>query len=489
MILNENLRADGRGLKDVRHIEIETNILPSVHSSCLFTRGQTQALIALTLGDGKDAQSYDLLTTKDTLYENFMVHYNFPGFSVGEASMLRAPGRRELGHGNLAKRALSPSFSLSKSETIRLVSEILESNGSSSMATVCGGSLALKAAGVDVKKLIAGVAMGLVVEDDRYAILTDIMGLEDHDGDMDFKIAGSCDGITALQMDIKLGGVDQTILKEAIAQASEAKDHILSIMEKASSEIVLNSNALPSIESFSLKLKELAYYKQRLSEYENALESYDSFLKLNAPMMKKLYNSELTMLLEMLYTNKIALRRSLIPLTQDVIEYINQAQKQSLFIEKIVKLKELKENYELKTRTNIEHLSGDFTMMYERLRVGSRLTKEIITTPSFAPMIQKISKKAKIKSRKADEILFSATTKEQEFINVSQIHLAFSNSQSSLMEFLLSYNKLKSKTIEELSELYCKMVLMYEDEYRRDSQYFEYKSQKFLKVYYADKFR
>jgi hypothetical protein len=244
-----------------------------------------------------------------------------------------------------------------------------------------------------------------------------------------------------------------------------------------------------SIESFSLKLKELAYYKQRLSEYENALESYDSFLKLNAPMMKKLYNSELTMLLEMLYTNKIALRRSLIPLTQDVIEYINQAQKQSLFIEKIVKLKELKENYELKTRTNIEHLSGDFTMMYERLRVGSRLTKEIITTPSFAPMIQKISKKAKIKSRKADEILFSATTKEQEFINVSQIHLAFSNSQSSLMEFLLSYNKLKSKTIEELSELYCKMVLMYEDEYRRDSQYFEYKSQKFLKVYYADKFR
>ena len=244
-----------------------------------------------------------------------------------------------------------------------------------------------------------------------------------------------------------------------------------------------------SIESFSLKLKELAYYKQRLSEYENALESYDSFLKLNAPMMKKLYNSELTMLLEMLYTNKIALRRSLIPLTQDVIEYINQAQKQSLFIEKIVKLKELKENYELKTRTNIEHLSGDFTMMYETLRVGSRLTKEIITTPSFAPMIQKISKKAKIKSKKADEILFSATTKTQEFINVSQIHLAFSNSQSSLMEFLLSYNKLKSKTIEELSELYCKMVLMYEDEYRRDSHYFEYKSQKFLKVYYADKFR
>ena len=244
-----------------------------------------------------------------------------------------------------------------------------------------------------------------------------------------------------------------------------------------------------SIESFSLKVKELEYYKQRLSEYENALEGYDSFLKLNAPMMKKLYNSELTMLLEMLYTNKIALRKNLIPLTQDVIEYINQAQKQSLFIEKIVKLKELKDNYEFKTKTNIEHLSSDFKMMQETLRIGSRLTKEIIHTQSFAQMIQKISKKADIKSKKADEIVFTEATKEQEFINVAQIHLAFSNSQSSLMEFLLSYGKLKSKTIEELSELYCKMVLMYEDEYRQDNQYFEYKSQKFLKVYYADKFR
>ncbi len=254
-ILSEGKRADGRGLRDVRDIEIETNILPSVHSSCLFTRGQTQALVALTLGDSKDAQSYDLLTSKETLYENFMVHYNFPGFSVGEASMLKAPGRRELGHGNLAKRALMPSFKLPKSETIRLVSEILESNGSSSMATVCGGSLALKAAGVKVEKLIAGVAMGLVVEDDRYAILTDIMGLEDHDGDMDFKIAGSREGITALQMDIKLGGISKEILKEAIDQASKAKDHILSIMEDASKKIVLNSNALPSINSFDLDSK------------------------------------------------------------------------------------------------------------------------------------------------------------------------------------------------------------------------------------------
>ena len=255
MILDEGKRADGRGLKEVRPIDIETNILPSVHSSCLFTRGQTQALVALTLGDSKDAQSYDLLTSKETLYENFMVHYNFPGFCVGEPSPLKPPGRRELGHGNLAKRALMPSFKLSKKETVRVVSEILESNGSSSMATVCGGSLALKAAGLDVKKLIAGVAMGLVVEDDRYAILSDIMGLEDHDGDMDFKIAGSKDGITALQMDIKLGGVSKEILKEAIDQASEAKDHILSIMHSASEEIVLNSNALPTVETFEIDSK------------------------------------------------------------------------------------------------------------------------------------------------------------------------------------------------------------------------------------------
>jgi polyribonucleotide nucleotidyltransferase len=252
MILEEGKRADGRGLKEVRDISIETNILPSVHSSCLFTRGQTQALIALTLGNAKDAQQYELLSSSETQYENFMVHYNFPGFSVGEASMLRAAGRRELGHGNLAKRAIEPSINISKSETIRIVSEVLESNGSSSMATVCGGSLALKAANLDVDKLVAGVAMGLVVEEDKYAILTDIMGLEDHDGDMDFKIAGTRDGITALQMDIKLGGVDQQILKEAIYQASEARDHILSLMEKAADAIELNENALPSKSVFSL---------------------------------------------------------------------------------------------------------------------------------------------------------------------------------------------------------------------------------------------
>ena len=252
MILVEGKRADGRGLKDVRHIEIETNILPSVHSSCLFTRGQTQALVTLTLGNSKDAQMFDRLTSKDSEYENFMVHYNFPGFSVGEASPLRAPGRRELGHGNLAKRALEPSLEIDKDTTVRLVSEILESNGSSSMATVCGGSLALRAAGLETTKLVAGVAMGLVVEDDKKAILTDIMGLEDHDGDMDFKVTGSRDGITAMQMDIKLGGIDNETLKNALEQAKEAREHILAIMEEADSKIVLNENALPSAISFHL---------------------------------------------------------------------------------------------------------------------------------------------------------------------------------------------------------------------------------------------
>ena len=252
MILEERKRADGRGLREVRPIDIETNILPSVHSSCLFTRGQTQALVTVTLGSSKDAQMYDLLTDKEAHYENFMVHYNFPGFSVGEASPLRPPGRRELGHGNLAKRALEPTIMLDSDQTVRIVSEILESNGSSSMATVCGGSLALKAAGIEVQKLVAGVAMGLVVEADKYAILTDIMGLEDHDGDMDFKIAGTKDGITALQMDIKLGGIDHKTLKEALDQAEEAKLHILGIMEDAAEKISLNEKALPSRSVFTL---------------------------------------------------------------------------------------------------------------------------------------------------------------------------------------------------------------------------------------------
>ncbi|EAK9869802.1 polyribonucleotide nucleotidyltransferase [Campylobacter lari] len=251
-IINENKRADGRGLKDVRKIDIETNILPSAHGSCLFTRGQTQALVVVTLGNDNDAQMSDMLTEKNPICEKFMVNYNFPGFSVGEASPIKAPGRRELGHGNLAKRALYPSVDADYIHTIRLVSEILESNGSSSMATVCGGALALRAAGVKSEKLVAGVAMGLVFEEEKYAILTDIMGLEDHDGDMDFKVAGSHDGITALQMDIKLGGIEQKVLQEALYQAKEARGYILNLMQEACEKIIVNEAILPKVEIFNV---------------------------------------------------------------------------------------------------------------------------------------------------------------------------------------------------------------------------------------------
>lgn len=249
MILKDRVRADGRGLKTVRPISIETNILPSAHSSCLFTRGETQALVVGTLGGPKDGQMFETLTEKSTDVERFMVHYNFPGFSVGEAKPIFGVGRRELGHGNLAKKALESTISKDFTDTIRIVSEILESNGSSSMATVCGGSLALKAAGIEISGLVAGVAMGLITENNEYAILTDIMGLEDHDGDMDFKVAGTKNGITALQMDIKLGGIELSVLDEALMQAKEGRLHILDIMEKASSDIK-PSDALPMIEQF-----------------------------------------------------------------------------------------------------------------------------------------------------------------------------------------------------------------------------------------------
>ena len=251
-IIKKGVRADGRGLKEVRQINIETNILPKAHGSCLFTRGQTQALAVVTLGSDQDSQMFETLTEKGVQTETFMVNYNFPGFSVGEAGPMRPPGRRELGHGNLAKRALSPTIDMNNLHTIRLVSEILESNGSSSMATVCGGSLALRAAGVNTSALVAGVAMGMVFEDDEYAILTDIMGLEDHDGDMDFKVAGTKDGITALQMDIKLGGIELNVLKEALYQAKEARAHILDIMEEANEKIELNDEVLPKLELFSV---------------------------------------------------------------------------------------------------------------------------------------------------------------------------------------------------------------------------------------------
>jgi len=183
--------------------------------------------------------------------ENFMVHYNFPGFSVGEASPVMGTKRRELGHGNLAKRALESSIDLD-GQTVRLVSEVLESNGSSSMATVCGGYMALRAADIPVSDTIAGIAMGMVSEGDKYAILSDIMGLEDHDGDMDFKVTGSKSGITAMQMDIKLGGVSLNILKEALYQAKEGRSHIIDIMIDAESKIEFNEGVLPSVEMFHI---------------------------------------------------------------------------------------------------------------------------------------------------------------------------------------------------------------------------------------------
>lgn len=248
MILKERKRADNRGLKDVRPISIETNVLPFAHGSCLFKRGQTQALVVATLGGEQDAQTYELLGDRAPSKERFMVHYNFPGFSVGEASLIGAPGRRELGHGNLGKRALESN--LSDKRVVRLVSEILESNGSSSMATVCGGSLALRASGVECDELVAGVAMGLIKEGEEYAILTDIMGLEDHEGDMDFKVAGSSKGVSALQMDIKLGGISSKILREALLQAKEGRMHILNLMEESAKKIVKNDAILPICESF-----------------------------------------------------------------------------------------------------------------------------------------------------------------------------------------------------------------------------------------------
>ncbi len=251
MILDKNIRADGRGLDEVRDISIETNILPSVHGSCLFTRGQTQALVTVTLGDKKDSQMYELITSKNSLSENFMVHYNFPGYSVGEAKFIGAPGRRELGHGNLGKRALEPTLDINYDGTVRLVSEILESNGSSSMATICGGSLAMRGAEVKTSGLVAGIAMGLVMDGDRYAVLTDIMGLEDHDGDMDFKVAGTVNGITALQMDIKLGGIELSVLKDALSKAKNGKNHILGIMSQAESGMK-KSEALPTTEQFNI---------------------------------------------------------------------------------------------------------------------------------------------------------------------------------------------------------------------------------------------
>ena len=235
-VLVEKRRQDGRPLDEVRPISCEVGLLPRTHGSALFTRGETQALVNTTLGATIDRQRMDVL--EGETFKRFMLHYNFPPFSVGEVGFMRGPGRREIGHGALAEKALLAVIP-SEDEfpyTVRVVSDILESNGSSSMATVCGGCLALMDAGVPIKSPVAGIAMGLVVEGDKYAILTDIAGVEDHSGDMDFKVAGTREGITALQMDIKTKGVTPAIMAEALNQAKVARLHVLDKMLETLSE-------------------------------------------------------------------------------------------------------------------------------------------------------------------------------------------------------------------------------------------------------------
>jgi polyribonucleotide nucleotidyltransferase len=257
-ILDTGTRIDGRDVKTVRPIVAEVGVLPRTHGSALFTRGETQALVVTTLGTGEDEQWIDAL--QGTYKESFLLHYNFPPFSVGETGRVGAPGRREIGHGKLAWRALHPVLP-EKTEfpyTIRVVSEITESNGSSSMATVCGGSLSLMDAGVPLKRPTAGIAMGLILEDKRYAVLSDILGDEDHLGDMDFKVAGTERGVTSLQMDIKIAGITEEIMRVALAQAKDGRVHILGEMAKAltSARAELGEHA-PRIEMLSIPVDKI----------------------------------------------------------------------------------------------------------------------------------------------------------------------------------------------------------------------------------------
>lgn len=237
LIISENKRIDGRGLKDIRPITCEVPVLPRTHGSALFTRGETQSLTTLTLGTKSDQQIIEGLDPEES-NKRFMLHYNFPSFSTGEVGGRPGVSRRETGHGNLAERSLKNLLPTEEEfpYTIRIVSDILESNGSSSMATVCAGTLALMDGGVKLKKSVAGIAMGLIKEDDRIAILSDILGDEDHFGDMDFKVAGTKDGITAIQMDIKIRGISFEIMEQALSQAREGRLHILGIMEQTLAE-------------------------------------------------------------------------------------------------------------------------------------------------------------------------------------------------------------------------------------------------------------
>ncbi|MGV6848695.1 MAG: polyribonucleotide nucleotidyltransferase [Marinibacterium sp.] len=252
-VVKNGTRIDGRGTADVRPIVAETGLLPRTHGSALFTRGETQALVVTTLGTGDDEQFIDAL--HGNFKSNFLLHYNFPPYSVGEVGRVGGPGRREIGHGKLAWRALQAVLPAATDfpYTIRLVSEITESNGSSSMASVCGGSLSMMDAGVPLKAAVAGVAMGLILEEDgSYAILTDILGDEDHLGDMDFKVAGTENGITSLQMDIKVAGITPEIMEKALAQAKDGRMHILGEMAKALSETKGFSIHAPRIETMTI---------------------------------------------------------------------------------------------------------------------------------------------------------------------------------------------------------------------------------------------
>ncbi|WP_120897666.1 polyribonucleotide nucleotidyltransferase [Helicobacter pylori] len=283
MIIKDKIRPDKRSLEEVRPILIESDLLPMAHSSILFTRGQTQSLVVGVLGTDNDAQTHESLEHKAPIKERFMFHYNFPPFCVGEASSIGAASRRELGHGNLAKRALETSIK-NKEQVIRLVSEILESNGSSSMASVCAGSLALYASGVEIYDLVAGVAMGMVSEGQDHAILSDISGLEDAEGDMDFKIAGNLEGITAMQMDTKMSGIQLEVLYQALLQAKKAREHILKIMHEAKEKIVINFSHLPATEIFNVapdKIVEIIGQGGRV--IREIVEKFEVKIDLNKP--------------------------------------------------------------------------------------------------------------------------------------------------------------------------------------------------------------
>ncbi|PYT12537.1 MAG: polyribonucleotide nucleotidyltransferase [Acidobacteria bacterium] len=259
-LLVERRRFDGRAANQLRKVTCEVGVLPRTHGSALFTRGETQALVTSTLGTSEDVQRLDWLEGESE--KRFMLHYNFPPFSVGEVKFLRGPGRREIGHGALAERALLPLMP-SEDEfpyTVRLVSDILESNGSSSMASICGGSLSLMDAGAPLRSAVAGAAMGLVKEGDNYVILTDIAGVEDHYGDMDFKVAGTREGITALQMDIKIDGISKAIMDQALAQAREARMQILDVMDTTLAK------PRPNISSFAPRIFTIRINKDKIRE-------------------------------------------------------------------------------------------------------------------------------------------------------------------------------------------------------------------------------